>query len=72
MAMIFESGLSTQHAADQDAGRGVGLDAVRTLIAKLGGRIRIGAIRGEYCQFRVYLPLIQIAAPQHKLMELTQ
>ncbi len=55
--LIFEPGLSTQANVDEDAGRGIGLDAVKDLIARLGGRIRIGSTRGEYCHFRVQLPL---------------
>ena len=55
--LIFEPGLSTQEHASEDAGRGVGLDAVKGLIARMGGRIRIGSTRGEYCHFRVQLPL---------------
>ena len=55
--MIFEPGLSTQKTVDEDAGRGVGLDAVKEMIARLGGRIRIGSTRGEYCHFRIQLPL---------------
>ena len=30
---------------------------VDTQISRLGGRIRIGTTRGEYCHFRVQLPL---------------
>lgn len=55
--LIFEPGFSTREAADEDAGRGIGLDAVKALIARRGGRIRVGSTRGEYCHFRVQLPL---------------
>ncbi|QSI78932.1 ATP-binding protein [Niveibacterium microcysteis] len=55
--MIFEPGLSTRDQVDEDAGRGVGLDAVKDLITRLGGRIRIGTTSGEYCHFRVQLPV---------------
>ena len=55
--LIFESGLSTHATVDEDAGRGIGLDAVKALISRMGGRIRIGSTRGEYCHFRVQLPL---------------
>ena len=55
--LIFEPGLSTQKEINEDAGRGVGLDSVKDMIARLGGRIRIGTTRGEYCHFRVQLPL---------------
>lgn len=55
--MIFEPGFSTVQEANEDAGRGVGLDAVRTRIATDGGKIRVGTTKGEYCHFRVQLPL---------------
>ena len=54
---IFEPGFSTHPSADEDAGRGIGLDTVREQITRLGGRIRIGTTRGEYCHFRVQLPV---------------
>lgn len=56
--LIFETGVSTREKIDEDAGRGIGLDAVKDLIAKQGGRIRIGTTPGEYCHFRVQLPLL--------------
>ncbi|SFN88668.1 Hpt domain-containing protein [Formivibrio citricus] len=55
--LIFESGLSTRETVDEDAGRGIGLDSVKAMVARMGGRIRIGTTRGEYCHFRVQLPL---------------
>ncbi|MBL8472652.1 MAG: type IV pili methyl-accepting chemotaxis transducer N-terminal domain-containing protein [Rhodocyclaceae bacterium] len=56
IGLIFEPGLSTQGSADEDAGRGAGLDAVKEMVVGQGGRIRIGTTRGEYCHFRVALP----------------
>lgn len=56
VSFIFEPGISTRETADEDAGRGAGLDAVRDLVRKLGGQIRIGMTTGEYCHFRVQLP----------------
>ena len=55
--MIFEPGFSTQDQSNEDAGRGIGLDAVKDMVGRQGGRIRIGSTRGEYCHFRVQLPL---------------
>lgn len=55
--MIFEPGFSTCDRPDMDAGRGVGLDAVKEIVSRHGGRIRVGSTRGEYCHFRVQLPL---------------
>ncbi|MBU1690251.1 MAG: Hpt domain-containing protein [Gammaproteobacteria bacterium] len=55
--MIFEPGFSTAQKVTQVAGRGVGLDVVRSEIAGLGGRVE--AIPGEHggAIFSIYLPL---------------
>ncbi len=55
-ALIFEPGISTKEKADEDAGRGAGLDAVKDMITRLGGTVRIGSTPGEYCHFRISLP----------------
>jgi chemotaxis protein histidine kinase CheA len=39
-----------------DGGRGVGLDAVRDLIAKLGGVLNVLSHEGEFCEFRLEIP----------------
>ena len=56
VALIFEPGISTREEVDEDAGRGAGLDAVKDMIARLGGTVRIGSTPGEYCHFRISLP----------------
>lgn len=55
--MIFEPGFSTAQEVTQVAGRGVGLDVVRSEIAGLGGRVE--AVLGEHggAAFSIYLPL---------------
>ncbi|MDO9063615.1 MAG: Hpt domain-containing protein [Sulfuricella sp.] len=55
--MIFEPGFSTAQEVTQVAGRGVGLDVVRSEIAGLGGRVE--AAPGEHggATFSIYLPL---------------
>ena len=55
VSLIFEPGVSTAQTADADAGRGAGLDAVKELVTKLGGQIRIGSTPNEYCHFRISL-----------------
>ncbi|MDP3482807.1 MAG: Hpt domain-containing protein [Sulfuricella sp.] len=54
---IFEPGFSTAEEVTQVAGRGVGLDVVRSEIAGLGGRVE--AAPGEHggAVFSIYLPL---------------
>jgi chemotaxis protein histidine kinase CheA/CheY-like chemotaxis protein len=54
---IFEPGVSTREHADRLAGRGVGLDAVRESIARLGGEIRMTSTPGEGTVFTMRLPV---------------
>ncbi len=57
MAVIFEAGFSTADSVSQIAGRGVGLDAVRSDIAALGGRIDVSNVVGMGAMFNIYLPV---------------
>lgn len=57
MAVIFEPGFSTADEVSQIAGRGVGLDAVRSDIAALGGRIDVSNVTGMGAMFNIYLPV---------------
>lgn len=57
MAVIFEPGFSTSAEVTQIAGRGVGLDVVRSEVTGLGGRIDIDSRMGEGTQFFIYLPV---------------
>jgi chemosensory pili system protein ChpA (sensor histidine kinase/response regulator) len=54
---IFEPGVSTRDEADDLAGRGVGLDAVRETLARLGGDIHVQSTRGQGTTFTLRLPL---------------
>jgi len=54
---IFQPGFSTATELTQLAGRGVGMDVVRTEVAELGGRIEIVSEAGKGTTFRLYLPL---------------
>jgi len=55
--LIFVSGLSTADAVTEIAGRGVGMDVVRSEIAAIGGRVDIASRRGQGTAFTLYLPL---------------
>ena len=57
MSLIFEPGFSTSDTVTQVSGRGVGLDAVRSDIASLGGRVEVTSEAGSGTCFTVYLPL---------------
>jgi signal transduction histidine kinase len=54
--MIFHPGFSTSDEPTADAGRGVGMSAVRDTLARLGGRISLRQKRGQFCEFHIVLP----------------
>ncbi len=55
--LIFTPGLSTATEITEIAGRGIGMDVVRSEIAGLGGRIDVSSRRGEGTRFTIHLPL---------------
>jgi chemosensory pili system protein ChpA (sensor histidine kinase/response regulator) len=55
--LIFRSGFSTAVELTAIAGRGVGMDVVKSEAANLGGRIEVDSAGGQGTRFRVYLPL---------------
>ena len=54
---IFHAGFSTAAEVSQLAGRGVGMDVVRSEVAALGGRVEMRFTRGQGTRFTIYLPL---------------
>jgi chemosensory pili system protein ChpA (sensor histidine kinase/response regulator) len=57
LQLVFLSGLSTAEAVTELAGRGVGMDVVRTEINAVSGRIEVASTRGRGTSFTIYLPL---------------
>ncbi|MDP3513194.1 MAG: Hpt domain-containing protein [Sulfuritalea sp.] len=55
--LIQQSGFSTADEVTTLAGRGVGMDVVRSETASLGGRIEVASETGRGATFRIYLPL---------------
>lgn len=55
--MILAAGFSTADSVSQVAGRGVGMDVVKSEISALGGRIDITSTAGAGTCFNIYLPL---------------
>jgi two-component system chemotaxis sensor kinase CheA len=56
VALIFAPGFSTATTVTDVSGRGVGMDAVRTSIAQIGGQVTIASRRGEGTSIRFTLP----------------
>ncbi|HTN66732.1 MAG TPA: Hpt domain-containing protein [Burkholderiaceae bacterium] len=55
--LIFNPGFSTASEVTELAGRGIGMDVVRSEAASLGGRIEVNSQPGNGAQFTVHLPL---------------
>lgn len=55
--LIFTAGFSTADAVTELAGRGVGMDVVRSEVNALGGRIETASAVGEGTSFKLVLPL---------------
>jgi chemosensory pili system protein ChpA (sensor histidine kinase/response regulator) len=55
--LIFMPGFSTADALTELAGRGVGMDVVRTQAQLLGGRVALATEAGKGARFTIHLPL---------------
>lgn len=64
--MIFTSGISTAAEVTEVAGRGIGMDVVRSEVAALGGRADVSSTPGQGTRFIIHLPLT--LAITHALM----
>jgi two-component system chemotaxis sensor kinase CheA len=56
LELIFAPGFSTAAAVTSLSGRGVGMDAVRSTIERLGGRVNVRSRLGEGTSIRFVLP----------------
>lgn len=55
--LIFTPGFSTASQVTELAGRGIGMDVVRSEVNALGGRIETSTERGQGTKFKLVLPL---------------
>ena len=55
--LIFRPGFSTAADITELAGRGVGMDVVRSEAASLGGRVAVSSDSGQGTHFTIHLPL---------------
>ncbi|MCA6218893.1 Hpt domain-containing protein [Ideonella sp. B7] len=56
-SLIFAPGFTTATEVTELAGRGVGMDVVRTEVTAMGGRIETASTSGQGTAFRMVLPL---------------
>lgn len=58
--LIFLPGFSTASSVSEVSGRGVGMDAVRTAVGRLGGRVEIDSRAGQGSTIRILLPISMV------------
>jgi two-component system, chemotaxis family, sensor kinase CheA len=60
---IFAAGLSTAEKVTDLSGRGVGMDVVRTNIAKLNGQVTVNSVLGKGTTIEILIPLTVAILP---------
>jgi two-component system chemotaxis sensor kinase CheA len=58
--LIFEPEFTTAEEVNQVAGRGIGLDIIYQKIIKQKGNIELNFEKGNFCEFKVSIPLKKI------------
>ncbi len=53
---LFVSGFSTKDIADEDAGRGIGLDIIKEQVKKHDGKLKVNSEIGQMTRFTITLP----------------
>ncbi len=71
LELIFESGFSTAEEVSDISGRGVGLDAVRNSIERLGGTLQLSTDVGRGTSFTLQLP-VRVAIGKAQIVRLGQ
>ncbi len=57
--LLFKPGFSTNDDPDEDSGRGVGMDIIRSMVNEMNGKLRVASSIGKYCQFTILIPAPQ-------------
>ena len=56
LKQLFSSGFSTKEDTDEDGGRGVGLDIIKSLVKDHDGKLNVNSERGKMTRFVITLP----------------
>jgi two-component system chemotaxis sensor kinase CheA len=57
VALLFEPGFAALAENKPPAGHGVGMDLVKSIVDRLGGRIGVAGKPGKYSRYRITLPM---------------
>lgn len=57
-SLIFHPDLSTKNETDTDAGRGMGMYAIRELVKEMSGKLTISSRKGQGASFTISVPIL--------------
>jgi chemotaxis protein histidine kinase CheA len=60
-ALLFRAGFSTLETATQDAGRGVGMNLMASLMQQIGGKVAVATVPGKFMRLTLTLPQLKRA-----------
>ena len=58
MNALFKPGFSTAKKLSEHAGRGIGLDVIKSTLSKYRGKVSIESVEGQFTEFTLTLPAI--------------
>ncbi len=59
--LLFQAGFSTVETATQDAGRGVGMNLMASLMQQIGGKVAVATMPGKFTRLTLTLPQLKRA-----------
>ncbi|MCC7403190.1 MAG: Hpt domain-containing protein [Bdellovibrionales bacterium] len=63
---IFHPGLSTRESVGEFSGRGVGMDAIKTEVLKLGGQVQVKTEEGQGTKVTILVPDLELVSEMRK------
>jgi HPt (histidine-containing phosphotransfer) domain-containing protein/PAS domain-containing protein len=60
-ALLFQAGFSTLETAGKDAGRGVGMNLMASLMQQIGGKVAVATMPGKFTRLTLTLPQLKRA-----------
>ena len=61
LRLVLNGGISTSPAVTEVAGRGIGMDAVRAVAARLSGEVTVRSVPGQGATVELIIPLALLA-----------
>lgn len=57
LGLIFHPGFSTRENSNLAAGRGIGMNIIKTRIEKAGGKLKVKTVPGKFTEFSIVIPV---------------